>query len=99
LPTLPELPDLAAAGVPGLEGLDPFTFYGIVGGRGIPAETIARLNQAIVQIVQAPAFGAEIRNNLRIEPFVSSPAGFLDFVRSQTEKWSEIATKVKLDAN
>ncbi|WP_395711956.1 Bug family tripartite tricarboxylate transporter substrate binding protein [Reyranella sp.] len=99
LPTLPDLPDLAAAGVPGLEGLDPFTFYGIVGARGIPVETVTRLNQAIVQIVDDPAFAAEIRNNLRIEPFATSPAGFRDLVRRETEKWSEIATKVKLDAN
>jgi tripartite-type tricarboxylate transporter receptor subunit TctC len=99
LPTLPDVPDLAAAGVPGLEGLDPFTFYGIVGARGIPAETVGRLNQAIVRIVQDPAFAAEIRNNLRIEPFASSPAGFLDFVRSETGKWSAIATQVKLDGN
>jgi tripartite-type tricarboxylate transporter receptor subunit TctC len=99
LPSMPDLPNLAAAGVPGLEGLDPFTFYGIVGARGIPPEVTGRLNQAIVQIMTDSATAAEIRNNLRIEPMATSPAGFLDFVKTETEKWSRIATRVKLDTN
>jgi tripartite-type tricarboxylate transporter receptor subunit TctC len=99
LPSMPDLPSLADAGVPGLDGLDPLTFYGIVAKEGTPPDIIARLNHALVEILSDPAFVAQLRGNLRVEPMATSPEGFRTFVQSETAKWTEIGGRVKLDAN
>jgi tripartite-type tricarboxylate transporter receptor subunit TctC len=99
LPSMPNLPNLADAGVVGLEGLDPLTFYGIVAKQGTPPAIVATLNRAIVAIVNSPDFTAKLRDNLRIEPMTDTPEKFLEFLRSETAKWTEISSRVKLDSN
>ena len=68
LPFAPDVPTLKEANVPGLEGLDPFTFYGLVGPKGMSPEVVQRLNKAVNQALSKPDNRQRLQEQLRVHP-------------------------------
>jgi tripartite-type tricarboxylate transporter receptor subunit TctC len=85
--TAAELPTLRDAGVPGLEDLDPYSFFGLVGPAGIPAERVQRLNAAVNDAVAQPEVARQFRETLFNEPVTETPEAFGAFIRREYEKW------------
>ena len=98
LPYAPEVPSLSEAGLPELVVLDPYTFFGIVGPPGMPADVVARLNRAVQDAVASPdvvsAFG-----KLYTVPVSGSAEDFRIFVEQQQAKWKPYAGKFELAPN
>jgi len=87
---LPDVPTLAEAGVPGVEA---YTWTGLAAPAGTPADIIARLHRDVVTIMKTPemrermaAMGSEIVD--------MSPQQFQAFIRSEAQKWGDIARRV-----
>ncbi len=85
-PLAPHMPTLNESGVP---GFDRSGWYGVLAPAGTPREIVARLNAAIVKIVNTP----EVRQAYMKQGLDPSPANseeFAAFIRS------EIAQNIKL---
>ena len=84
---LPDLPTVAEQGVP---GYDVSVFFGIVAPAGTPADRIAKLNQAFVEVLATPKvkqlFAAQ-----RLEPApASTPEQLGKFIGVQMARWSAV---------
>lgn len=86
-PRLPDIPTFAESGLPRFESNGSF---GIVVPAGTPADVIARLNRAFVQVLNDPDIAARIRE-LGGEPMPMTPTQFATFIRTETEKWLKVA--------
>lgn len=83
---LPNVPTMAEAGVPGLDLSD---WGGILVPAGTPSEVIARLNQEISKVVNAP----EVRQRWieqGLEPKTATPGELAGVIKSDVEKWNRI---------
>lgn len=92
---MPDLPTVIESGLP---GYDVTSWNGVLAPAGIPADILARLNDAFVKAVRAP----DLRDKLLtmgFEPVGSTPAEFAKHIRSETELWGKVvrATGMKID--
>jgi tripartite-type tricarboxylate transporter receptor subunit TctC len=82
---LPEVPTLAET----YPGFEQFSWFGILGPKGMPREAVERVHRDIVRTLQTP----EVRQRLTEQGFDlvgSSPEGFLRFVQAESEKLGKI---------
>ncbi len=80
---LPDIPTVADSGFPGFEA---GSWMGYFGPKGLPAEVIQTLNQAVNEIIQQPALAAQLSRE-GADPAGGSPAQFAAFVQREFEKW------------
>jgi tripartite-type tricarboxylate transporter receptor subunit TctC len=85
-PAVPEVPTLAELG---LADFDVGTWSGIIGPRGVPAEIVKKVNDAVAAVVNDPVIakrlveeGAEIR--------IMSPQEFAGFMRAENARWVKV---------
>jgi tripartite-type tricarboxylate transporter receptor subunit TctC len=85
-PAVPEVPTMAEWGVP---DFDVGTWSGLIGPKGMPADIVQRLNQAVADVVNDPAIkkrlleeGSEIR--------LMTPAEFGGFIRQENVRWVKV---------
>lgn len=90
---LPSVPTMTEAGLPGFEVPSNF---GILAPAGTPKNIIARLNSALVEILQTQdtrtrfaAFG--------VEPVTNTPEEFAVYIRNEIEKWAKVAKAAKIE--
>jgi tripartite-type tricarboxylate transporter receptor subunit TctC len=86
---LPEVPTLAEAGMP---QFDRYTWFGMFAPAGTPPEIVARLQREIVAALQAPDLRERFAN-VGAEPVGSTPAEFVERIRSDAARWSEVIRK------
>jgi tripartite-type tricarboxylate transporter receptor subunit TctC len=82
LPDVPPMNDF----VPGYEAS---TWAGIGAPKDTPAEIIDRLNKEINAGLADPTLRTRLAD-FGAEPFVTSPAGFREFIVEYTEKWAKV---------
>ena len=86
VPALPEVPNMKESGV------DDFVvpiWYGILAPAGTPREIVNRLNSEIHKALAS----ADIQQRLAssgVEPLVSTPEYFTDFIKSETVRYAKI---------
>ena len=85
-PAVPEVPTLIELGVADFE---VGTWTGFIGPRGIPADVVKRINEAVAEVVNDPAMrkrlvdeGAEVK--------LMSPQEFGAFMRAENVRWSKV---------
>ena len=85
-PAVPDVPTMAEWGV---ADFDVGTWSGLIGPKGIPADVVQKINQAVSEVVNDPAVkkrlvddGAEIR--------LMSPADFGNFIRAENTRWVKV---------
>jgi tripartite-type tricarboxylate transporter receptor subunit TctC len=84
----PELPTVAEM----LPGYESVNWFGIYGPRGLPADIVARVNQAANAALQE----AEVKNRferLGAEAVGGTPEAFATVVREETAKWRKIISE------
>jgi len=87
----PDLPALAES-LPGFDAA-PFNYIATTGGT--PAPVIARLNEAIVGILNDPAFRARMEA-LGEEPTPSTPAELAETLRLESERWRRVIQAARI---
>jgi tripartite-type tricarboxylate transporter receptor subunit TctC len=81
----PGLPTIGAA-VPGFE-MDGW--YGVIAPLGTPRDIIAKLSSVFTQVLNLP----EVQERLLAvgaEALTSTPAGFGEFLRTETQRWGKV---------
>lgn len=84
--SLPEVPTIIEAGVPGFVA-NPFT--GILAPAGTSRDVIAKLNAALVQILQTQEMKQRFAA-MDVEPKTSTPGEFAIYLREQIAKWARV---------
>jgi tripartite-type tricarboxylate transporter receptor subunit TctC len=92
-------PTALAPGLPAvsevLPGFESTTWFGLYGPRGLPADIVARLNQA-VNAVLAEAEVKERFARLGAETTGGTPQVFAAMVKAETAKWKKIIAERKI---
>jgi tripartite-type tricarboxylate transporter receptor subunit TctC len=85
-PAVPDVPTMAELG---LADFDVGTWTGIVGPKGVPADIVKKVNEAVAAVVNDPVIrqrlldeGAEIR--------LMSPEAFGAFMRAENARWVKV---------
>jgi tripartite-type tricarboxylate transporter receptor subunit TctC len=94
LETLPDVPTMHEAGVTGYEAN---AWIAIVGPANLPAAIVAKLNTAIVEILKMPEVQAHLKQ-LNMTPESMTPAQAADFIRADTQRWSDVIEAAHLTA-
>ena len=81
-PIAPGIPTAAESGLPGLEIV---SWYGVWGPRGLPAEIVARVNEALNQSMREPQV-IERLASLGFEPVTESPAEFVAYINADLRR-------------
>lgn len=95
VPALPDVPTLAESG---LKGFDAASWGGIVAPAGVPAPVVQVLNKAVVAGLNSPNVKAKL-GDLGAVVVTSSPEQFQNYIRSETEKWGQVARGNKISAD
>jgi tripartite-type tricarboxylate transporter receptor subunit TctC len=93
-PLLPDLPAISES-VPGYETV---TWFGLYGPRGLPADTVSRVNTGINQALQ----DTEVKERLArlgIEPGGGTPQQFAAMAAADRAKWKRIIDERRLTAD
>ena len=86
----PDLPTIAESGYPGFEAR---AWQGIAGPAGLPPDVVKQLQAAIAKVMAMP----EVRSRLvegGLDPIVTTPEEFGEFIRAEIAKWSKVAKDV-----
>jgi tripartite-type tricarboxylate transporter receptor subunit TctC len=92
---LPDVPTVAESGYPGFEGVG---WSGIVLPAGTPREIVERVSADIQKLLNDPQLRERMLDRGGI-PDPRTPQGYADFLRSEIEKWAQVAkaANVRLD--
>ena len=95
IPQLPDVPTVAESGYPGFEGVG---WSGIVLPAGTPREIVERVSADIQKLLNDPQLRERMIERGGI-PDPRTPQGYADFIRSEIEKWAQVAkaANVRLD--
>jgi tripartite-type tricarboxylate transporter receptor subunit TctC len=91
-PVLPNVPTLEESG---LKGYEASTYIGVLATAGTPRAVVARLNEAVRQVMRSPDVLEKLRA-LGTEPGASSPAEFQKMIADELAKWREVARRANL---
>jgi tripartite-type tricarboxylate transporter receptor subunit TctC len=91
---LPEVPTLAEAGMP---EFDLYTWFGMFAPAGTPPEAVARLQREVVAGLKSPDV-LERFAAVGAEPVGSTPAEFVERIRSDAAKWGEVIRAANVKA-
>ncbi|MEX3959388.1 Bug family tripartite tricarboxylate transporter substrate binding protein [Trinickia sp. EG282A] len=94
--SLPNVPTLGEARIPGLENVDPYTYYVLVGPKGLPVDITRQLNDAINAVSRMPETVAYM-HKLGYEPGISTPQSVQDYVARDTRKWADFHAATRFD--
>ena len=73
------LPDVPTATEAGLKGFETGTWYGLVGPAGMPAPIVAKLNAALLDILQQPEISKRLLEQ-GLEPSGGTPEAFSELI-------------------
>ena len=89
LTRVPALKDVPTVDELGIKGFDAVAWHGMFATGGTPPEHIARLNQAVVDVVGSPEIRARLLE-LGIEAKVSTPQQLTELVAADKAKWAKV---------
>jgi tripartite-type tricarboxylate transporter receptor subunit TctC len=89
-PVYPDLPTIAESGYPGFEAR---AWQGIAGPAGLPPDIVRQLQSSIAKVMAMPDVRARLVEG-GLDPIVSSPEEFGEFIRAEIAKWSKVAKDV-----
>jgi tripartite-type tricarboxylate transporter receptor subunit TctC len=94
----PLFPKIPTANESGLPGFDISTWYGILAPAATPKEIIAKLNDALVQIIKTPATNKRLLE-LGVDPVFNTPEQFSTLIRNDLVKWAKVAKNASIRVN
>jgi len=85
-PLAPDIPTIAEGGV---DGFGVSSWFGILTTAGTPPEVVARLNAALVSVLEDPEVSKKLLEG-GLQPAPSSPEAFRDRIRAEARKNAEL---------
>jgi tripartite-type tricarboxylate transporter receptor subunit TctC len=89
---LPDVPTLEESGI---AGFDLWSWWGIVGPAGMPANVVNALNSEIGKMLTSPEL-SKFLSNEGAEAETMTPQQFGDLMRLETERWIKVAHEVNI---
>jgi tripartite-type tricarboxylate transporter receptor subunit TctC len=89
---LPEVPTLEESGI---SGIDLWSWWGIVGPAGMPANVVHALNSEISKMLTSPELSTFLSNE-GAEAETMTPQQFGDLMRLETERWIRVAHEANI---
>jgi tripartite-type tricarboxylate transporter receptor subunit TctC len=86
----PDLPTIAESGYPGFEAR---AWQGIAGPAALPPDVVKQLQAAIAKVMAMPDVRARLVEG-GLDPIVTTPEEFGEFIRAEIAKWSKVAKDV-----
>ncbi|MET0681535.1 MAG: tripartite tricarboxylate transporter substrate binding protein [Burkholderiales bacterium] len=86
----PDLPTIAESGYPGFEAR---AWQGIAGPAGLPPDIVRQLQSSVAKVMAMPDVRARLVEG-GLDPIVSTPEEFGEFIRAEIAKWSKVAKDV-----
>lgn len=91
-PDLPEVPTAVEQGMPELVAVN---YYGVLAPAGTPADVIERLHRDLTRVLKAPE-ALKVLAKSDLDPVISTPAEFAEFIRRDGAKWARVVRDAKL---
>jgi tripartite-type tricarboxylate transporter receptor subunit TctC len=91
----PQLPDVPTLDESGIAGFDLASWWGIVGPAGMPPNVVNALNSEIGKMLTSPELGKFLANE-GAEAATMSPQQFGDLMRSETQRWIDVARQANI---
>lgn len=91
-PLLPDVPTLEEAGI---AGFDLWSWWGVVGPAGMPANVVNALNSEIGKMLNSPELSTFLSNE-GAEAETMTPQQFGDLMRSETARWIKVAHEANI---
>jgi tripartite-type tricarboxylate transporter receptor subunit TctC len=91
----PQLPDVPTLDESGIAGFDLASWWGIVGPAGMPPNVVNALNAEIGKMLTSPELGKFLSNE-GAEAATMTPQQFGDLMRSETQRWIEVARQANI---
>jgi tripartite-type tricarboxylate transporter receptor subunit TctC len=92
--SVPDVPTIAEMGYPGFSASG---LAGLVAPAGTPVEAIDRLHAAVVKVVKLPQMQERFRA-LGMDAVANTPAEFVQFIKSDMDKWARLIGELELTA-
>lgn len=89
------LPDVPTLDESGIAGFDLWSWWGIVGPAGMPADVVDALNAEIGKMLTSPDLST-ILSNEGAEAETMTPRQFGDLMRLETERWIKVAHEANI---
>jgi tripartite-type tricarboxylate transporter receptor subunit TctC len=89
---LPDVPTLEESGI---AGIDMWSWWGIVGPAGMPADIVNALNSEIGKMLNSPELGTFLSSE-GAEAEAMTPRQFGDLMRLETERWIKVAHEANI---
>jgi tripartite-type tricarboxylate transporter receptor subunit TctC len=89
---LPDVPTLEESGI---SGFDLWSWWGIVGPAGMPANVVNALNSEIGKMLSSPELGTLLANE-GAEAEAMTPQQFGDLMRLETQRWIKVAHEANI---
>jgi tripartite-type tricarboxylate transporter receptor subunit TctC len=89
---LPDVPTLDESGIP---GFDLWSWWGIVGPAGMPADIVNALNSEIGKMLTSPELGMFLSSE-GAEAETMTPQQFGELMRLETERWTKVAHEANI---
>jgi tripartite-type tricarboxylate transporter receptor subunit TctC len=93
-PALPDVPTMKESGV---EDFVVPIWYGILAPAGTPREIVNRLNSEIHKALASADMKQRLANS-GVEPLISTPEQFADFIKSEIARYAKIVKDAKIPA-
>ena len=94
-PALPEVPTMAEAGV---RNVDVYSWQGVVGPKGLPADVRAKFHEAVVAALNDPQTKQQL-TALGLEVVANTPAQFAAFQQQEFARWKKVIEVRKITAD
>jgi tripartite-type tricarboxylate transporter receptor subunit TctC len=92
------LPDVPTLDESGIVGFDLWSWWGIVGPAGMPANVVNALNSEIGKMLTSPELSRFLSNE-GAEAETMTPKQFGDLMRSETERWIKVARNANISTD
>jgi tripartite-type tricarboxylate transporter receptor subunit TctC len=89
---LPDVPTLEESGI---SGIDLWSWWGIVGPAGMPANVVNALNSEIGKVLTSPELSTFLSSE-GAEAETMTPQRFGDLMRLETERWIKVAREANI---
>jgi tripartite-type tricarboxylate transporter receptor subunit TctC len=91
---LPDIPTLKEAGI----DVEADAWMGLIAPGGTPAPVVARIHDAVVEAIKAPAARAKLATQV-MEPIGNSPAEFRAVIDREVARWAPVIKAIDLRIN
>jgi tripartite-type tricarboxylate transporter receptor subunit TctC len=89
-------PDIPTAAEAGLSGLEFTVWYAMWGPKGLPSETVQRLNSAVRRVAAMPEVASRLAD-LGVDPVDEDPAAFARYIQAEYARNTQIIAEAGIE--